>query len=355
MELEFKKDFASVRQRWDAFWAGTNPRPLVSIVIPKAGVAPADAPAYLSGLPEGKFGPVIDQRLRWAETHEFLGDALPFHYIEFGPSTFAAYLGVGVRYDPDSPGTNWAEHVVEDWDDFEIKFRRDSVAWQQTIDYAEQLRARCEGKLLIAAPTLSGNLDALEALRGADRLLMDLVDCPEKVQRALSDVRKAYAEVLDALGELLNFSAWGSITRHGMYHTGRVHVPQCDFSCMISPAMFREFALPGLKHELSLLDTAEYHLDGPGAIKHLEAVCEIEKVRVIQWVPGAGEPETRDWMELYKRIDALGKGLILGADVPRMKRLWSEFKTTRLFLGMGAKTRAEAEDILAEVDKLPRK
>lgn len=355
MELEFKQDFAAVRKRWDAFWAGTNSRPLVSIVIPKAGVTPADPAPYLAGLPEGNFGPVIDQRLRWAETHEFLGDALPFHYVEFGPNTFAAYLGVKIIYDPNSPGTNWAEHIVEEWDDFEIKFRRDSVAWQQTLQYAELLRERCEGKLLVAAPTLSANLDALEALRGSDKLLLDLMDCPEKVHRALKAVQQAYADVLDALSELLNFKKWGSITRHGMYHTGRVHVPQCDFSCMISPAMFREFALPGLRHELSLLDTAEYHLDGPGAIKHLDAVCEIEKIRVIQWVPGAGEPETRDWTDLYKRIDSLGKGLILGADVPRMKRLWSEFKTRRLFLNMRAQTRAEAEDILAEVDKLPRK
>jgi hypothetical protein len=30
----------------------------------------------------------------------------------------------------------------------------------------------------------------------------------------------------------------------------------------------------------------------------------------IQWVPGAGEPETRDWGELYGKISAAGKKIM---------------------------------------------
>ena len=58
--LEFKPDFGNARERWSEFWNGTNKRPLVRIVLPKAGVEPVPHPAYLAGR-DGNFAPVIDQ------------------------------------------------------------------------------------------------------------------------------------------------------------------------------------------------------------------------------------------------------------------------------------------------------
>jgi hypothetical protein len=74
---------------------------------------------------------------------------------------------------------------------------------------------------------------------------------------------------------------------------------------MISPEMFREFGLPSLKHECDMLAGVVYHLDGPDAIRHLPAVSEIEKVKMIQWVPGAGEAAKKDWTALFQQIDDL--------------------------------------------------
>lgn len=80
-ELAFKRDFSAATDQWRAFWKGENTRPAVSAILPKADVTPVSKPGYASGARED-FAPIIDQLIAWAETHEFLADAIPFYYLE---------------------------------------------------------------------------------------------------------------------------------------------------------------------------------------------------------------------------------------------------------------------------------
>jgi len=45
------------------------------------------------------------------------------------------------------------------------------------------------------------NADALSALRGAERFMMDLYDCQELVAREMADIRRSYRPVLDAVAK----------------------------------------------------------------------------------------------------------------------------------------------------------
>lgn len=350
-ELEFKPDFAAAQAAWDAFWQGDNRRPMVLATLPKTGCKPVSKPAYGAGF-DGNFEPVIDQLLGWAETHDFVGDTIPFFYLEYAPAQFAAFLGADLRFPEDGHGSGWAVPFVQDWDAVELKFRPESKWWEHTARFAAALRRRCEGRLLIAAPTLVANLDALEAVRGPQSLMMDLVDRPAAVHRALEQVTRAHQEILRALAELLGYQTWGSITRHGLYSLGRIGVPQCDASCMISAEMFREFVVPYLTREIAHYDATEYHLDGPDAIKHLESVCAIDRVGVIQWVPGAGEAAEQDWTELRRRIDALGKGQFLAGQAVDIKRQWREYRSKRLIFRMNAKSRDEVDQCIRELETM---
>lgn len=349
MELEFKKDFEAAVEQWARFWKGENTRPTVSAILPKPGVAPVDKPGYASGAKED-FEPVIDQLLLWAETHEFLADAIPFYYLEFAADHFAALLGADLKFSETEPG-GWAVPFVGDLDHVEIHFDRDVYWWRRTVEFAEALRARCDGRLLIASNTLVSNLDALGVICGSENVLIAMLENPDAVHSALTQIDQAHEDILEALAELLDYPRFGSINRHGMYCAGRVNVPQCDFSCMISPDMFREFVVPYLRREMGRLDAVEYHLDGPDAIKHLEALCEIEELDLIQWVPGAGQGEQRDWSDLFDRIDALGKGQIHGGRPSVVKELWQKYRSRKLFFSLQAQSRAEIDDCLAELEK----
>ena len=63
---------------------------------------------------------------------------------------------------------------------------------------------------------------------------------------------------------------------------------QCDFSYMISPAMFERFVMPDLAACCDALDHGFYHLDGKGEIRHLEMLLSLERLRGIQWIPATG-------------------------------------------------------------------
>ncbi len=357
MELEFKKDFEATRQRWDAFWRGESTgRPLVAVTVPKpAAQAPPPRP-NLYGMFEKDTQSYIDRVLNWASGYEFLGEAVPFCLIDFGPDDFSALLGANLILSEDEQ-TTWVEPFVEDWDDADLTLKRQGTAWQRMLECIRAFRSRCDGRLLVSPPTIQGGLDALAAIRGVENLMMDLVMVPEKVHKALKVVDNAFDEVLDALCGELNVPKYGSITRHGMYSRNRTNVPQCDCSCMMSPAMFREFGLPSIAHMAKRLDVSTYHLDGPDAVKHLEAVCEIDEIDVIQWQPGAGEAAAKDWTDLYRKIDSLGKRQVLGgggdaiSNFEFIHKMCEQCDPSRLFFVVTAPSVREAESLLEQLEK----
>ena len=348
MELEFKTDLEDAVAQWERFWRGENSRPAVAAVVPKLGVTQVSKPAYASGAQED-FEPIIDQLLAWAQTHEFLADAIPFYYLEFAADHFASLLGADLKFSETEPG-GWAVAFIQDLEHAEIHFDRNGYWWRRTVEFAEALRARCDGKLLIASNTLVANVDALAAVCGAQHVLIAMVENPGAVHAALRQIDQAHEDILEALGELLDYDRFGSINRHGMYSAGRINVPQCDFSCMISPEMFSEFVVPYLNREMKRLDAVEYHLDGPDAVKHLEALCEIEELDLVQWISGAGEAEHPDWTDLFDRVDALGKGQIRSRGADTVSQLWRRYRTRKLFFNLQAESRAEVEDCLAELE-----
>ena len=85
----YKPDIDAAKQRWGTFWNGTNKRPMLSAILPKDGVKPIEKPPYAVGH-DGNFAPVLDQLEGWAETHEFLGEAIPYFYLEFAPDHFSS-------------------------------------------------------------------------------------------------------------------------------------------------------------------------------------------------------------------------------------------------------------------------
>jgi len=349
MELEFKPDFEHARQRWAQFWRGESTRPLLWAVRPKAGAEPVARPGcYQCAF--GDIEPVIEQAIQWAATHEFLDGAIPSYQVTFAPDHFAALLGADLRNAEGSSATNWIQPFVEDWDDVDIRFQPEGRWWRRTAEVIERFRRRCDGRLIIYGTHLQGGLDCLVALRGAQELLADLLDVPEKVLAALRQVDKALDDVRAAMAEALDLAACGSLNRFGMYSRGLIDVPQCDASCMVSAEMFERFALPSLAHEVDGLDASIYHLDGTGAIRHLEAICSLEKLDMIQWVPGAGQDD-KDWSDLRRRIDELGKGHIYQSGnltASEVTAIWESFSSRKLYFQVRADVHDELKALLPE-------
>ena len=321
MQLAFKDDFAATQQNWEAFWRGELGRPAVLATVSRQNIPPADNPGWYSLMPGTDPGPAIDRIVAWAETHDFIAEAIPAYYLEFAADHFAALLGADLEF-PDSQGGGWAVPHIDELASCDIQFDRDGRWWRETVELAETLKDAARGKMLIIGPSLVANLDALAGVHGIEKLFMSMVDQPDAVHRALEQIDRAHAEIFKALSELLDYPTNGTITRHGMYSTGLAGILQSDISCMLSPDMFNEFVLPHLANEAAPFDHVTYHLDGPGAIPHLEPLADQDWIDIIQWVPGAGEAQQQDWSQIYAQIDSLGKGTIRRGDPATLQEYW---------------------------------
>lgn len=332
MELECKTNFGETKERWSTFWKGESSRPLLYAIRPKKGVTPIKKPRPYD-CAFGDIDQVISQTLGWADTHEFMGDAIPSFMVTFAPDHFAALLGAEIKRNEKSR-TNWADHFLDNLENVEIVFSKENPWWLKTVECVERFREQCDGKLIITGTHLQGSLDCLAAMVGVQPILLEMAMVPEVVKVALKQVDLAMLEVRKSFSEILETPRWGSLNRFGMYSEGIVDVPQCDISCMVSSEMFDEFELSHLIHEIESTQNSIYHLDGPDALQHVESVCSIEKLDMIQWMPGEGYYD-EDWSELNEKIDSLGKGQIFQSyyqlECEEILNIWENYTSKKLF------------------------
>lgn len=59
------------------------------------------------------------------------------------------------------------------------------------------------------------------------------------------------------------------------------------------------------------MDHVLYHLDGPQAIKHMDALMEIDGIDALQWTSGDAGPDGTlpDWDVIYDKAIAAGKSI----------------------------------------------
>lgn len=162
----------------------------------------------------------------------------------------------------------------------------------------------------VAPFALGGLTDNVAGLYGTENLLLDMISKQKEVKKSFENMKRLWIENFNKVEEIINKAGnYGGIGWIGIWAPGTTFPIQEDFSYMISPAMYREFCLPHIIDIAEAMDYAFYHLDGIGALPHLDAVLEIEKIKVIQWVPGAGKEKISDWYDVIKKIIAHKKSV----------------------------------------------
>lgn len=350
-----KPDFERVRDRWNHFWAREFVgRPLVVAEVTRPGHPQVGTgPRYRNAI-EGHWREQLALVDVWLEATDFVAESIPFFAPDFGPDQFAAFLGAELRCVEGSDGTSWVDPIVEDWErTLPLRLDPRNRTWQRILEYSRLLADHARGRYLVGVCDLHSNADALLALRGGERLCTDLYECPELVERAMLDVRQAYASVYEGLYQAGAMSrATGTIGWIPFWCEGRYATIQCDFICMVSPALARRFILPAIEEEASFLDHCIYHLDGPGALRHLDDILAIERIDAIQWVSGAGQPLMHTWLDVLRRCQKAGKALqIHDLDIEQAKALHSELSPAGLVYCVNARTRAEVEEFCSWLER----
>jgi len=355
--VEFKADWDEAKLRLAAWWRGEIiGRVALQVRAPRAQpLRPADPPPmpqdpverwtsadYRIGLAEHRFAG------RW-----YGGEAFPYFDTHLGPGSLALYLGSEPAFSED---TVWYQPSIEDPDCAPvIEPDPQNRWWLASKRLIEEGVRRGDGRYLTSLPDLIENLDTLASLRGTKALLMDLMDRPEWIHRAQREVQEAYFECFDALYAMASGRDGGScFSAFDVWAPGRMAKLQCDLSAMISRRMFEEFVLPYLWEQCERLDCAVYHLDGPDAIQHLDALLSIPGLTALQWTPGAGQPGTgaEEWFGMYRRARRAGKSLLLmGVETKRVRRLVEELGPEGLLIGTRTESQEEGEALLEEAER----
>ena len=353
MELKYKLDFTEAKIAWRHFWAREKwQRPLVVANVPRDPVRAvpwSESPGHqhyyrkVTGAWDEQFRRID----RWLADRLWLAEAIPYFDFDFGPDQFAAFLGAPLQFSPASPDTNWVDPIVEDWSAFEFKLDPNNETWRRIGELARRMAEHARGRYLVGTCDLHSNGDALSALRNPERLCLDFFDQPEQVGRAMQAVRKLYQSVYDGLYEAAAMnSETGSIGWTPFWSPGKFATIQCDFICMVSPEISRQYIIPALEEEAAFLDHCVYHFDGPGALPHLDDILGIKDIDVIQWVSGAGQKPMWQWLDVLKKCQKAGKGLqIYDLNCEQAKEVSRELDPAGVVYCVNASTAAEVADL----------
>jgi hypothetical protein len=294
------------------------------------------------------FGPVIEQAIAEARAIYWGGEAIPSYVPSFGPDQMAAWLGGELHFPETGTGTNWLVACIEDWDQaLPLTLDADNYWWRRFLDFLRALHEAMQGIMLVTHVDLHSNLDTLLALRGGERLCMDLVENPQAIDRAMADARRLYVSIYEAIYEVAGMAEAGTLGWVPAYHPVRTNTIQCDFAALIGPEHFRRWALPALEEEAAYLGHCVYHYDGPECLVHLDDICSIEGLDCIQWTHGARNKPFIEWMELLQDIQAKGKSLWIPCNTEDIKLYHRELKPNMLFYDCWAPSEQAAEETLA--------
>lgn len=364
MELAFKEDWPQVQERYEAWWQGEIvDRAVIQIFAPQEPFKPerlSDYKAEPGELEEEELfdwftdpEQVIPRLERQVSATYWGGDAFPviFPVSVRLVTILAAYLGCPYRVFPGG-NTGWADPVIEDWDRRpSLSFDTDNEWWRITQRLLEGAAKRAKGHYYVGIPDLNGPGEIVARLRGTEELAVDVIDRPQVVKEVVSTVNEAWLWYWEACHGVIHQWIGGYIHWIRIWSESPSTDLQCDFSIMISPEMFEEFFLPSIEKQTEWVGRTIYHLDGPGAVRHVDALLALPKLDGIQWIPGAGAPPVSEWIPLLQRIQSAGKLLQMYCEAWEVERLLAELRPEGLLLSTTCNSVEEAESLVRNVGR----
>lgn len=318
--LKTKPDFELTIERFAAWWrCEVIDRPPVSIGVKSS--KPYRGPTKQHATVRERWLDIdfnIDRTIGWIESATYIADSFPVIYPNVGPELTATLLGCELDFNQDS---SWSVPLIHDPSQWGNVLHRaidwNNIYWQ-TIERATQRAIdKCDGRYIVGIADLHGAYDILAALRDPQALCMDLLDCPELVRPVGMKAADVYVESFNRLYRMISAAGFGSTTWTPIYHEGPAYLPNCDFWCMVSEEIADDLIVPSLAREQQPLERSLFHLDGPQALRHLDAVLNLQGMSGVQWVFGAGNGPASRWIDIYKKIVAAGKCVQVTAESPQ--------------------------------------
>lgn len=312
--MRYIDNWQETKERFKAWWEGAEmDRPILRLVArrenPIEALEKVNDPENLEEFHIGVEYNVKKMR-NYFRGHHLLAEAFPYIDLNIGPGSMATYLGSEPVFMKD---TVWYTEYIHDWKERgALAFDPHNSWWKRHVEVIRQARELVGDEMLVAIPDIVENVDILSAMRGPQAFCYDIIDELDLIKEYVRQIDDIYFKYYDIIYDIVKDSDNScSYTAFSIWGPGRIAKVQCDFSAMMSPGQFRELVIPSLTKQCRQLDYSLYHLDGPDAVKHLDALMEIENLNVLQWTPGAGKPDGgwEGWYPIYDKVQAANKSL----------------------------------------------
>lgn len=305
--LEYCEEFPTIARRFEAWWAhDALDRP---IFIGTAKTNPARAikrRIELVDKPDEWFAAKYADML---QTYR-VGEAFPVIRVDLVPVILGGLFGAPVQFDPE---TTWTHAIIrDDWsNEPEWRIREADLMWRTLLELTERVARDAAGRYLVCTPDFGGSADVLLNLRGGWRLCLDVIDRPERVLNAVNAIYPAWCQAFVELYRVAMKHRAGLVHWLGLWSNRPYLVPACDFSYMIGVVQFNTLFLPDIARQTATAGRGVFHLDGIGATRHIDALLEVPHLEAIQFTPGEGTPSALRWVEMFRKIQARGRSLLI--------------------------------------------
>ena len=300
--------FDRIAAKYDEYWHCENhDRPLLYLTAPAE--KPQAMPEFHGTIRERWLDAeyMLRSTRRHLENTFFAGEAYPTSFPNLGPDIFGAYFFGDLEFGND---TSWAVHHAQSLDELDLsRLNEENPWWKKTVEMTRAMAEDARGDYLVGITDLHAGMDGLVSMRRPEALCFDLYEADEQVEALTLQLFQRFRDVYTALSSILREYQQGQTNWMGVYHPEGWYVTSCDFMGMISEDMMKRFVLPELKLELDFLKHSIFHLDGAGALRHLDCLLALPNLHGVQWVPGAGRPGAPHWLDVLRRIQAAGKAI----------------------------------------------
>jgi hypothetical protein len=290
------------KDRIENWWHfGEQDRPVILCACRDPGEAPLPEVRDLDGYwnsPEI----MVNRELQRQNQTLWFGEAVPTHYPEFGAAALAIILGAGKKYIKTE--SIWAVECFEEIGELKkIKYPADLSFYNLIWAAMENSLKRSRDHHMLGVYCLGSPLDTLAGMMGTQNALIALASDPGASKDTMDSIFQYQLAEFEKYIKLLRDSGFDYSTNwHGIWCKGRGAAVQEDVSCMISTDDYEQFCLPYARQFIQVMDHSFYHLDGPGALRHLETIRKIPELKVIQWQPGIGQERLADWLDVIRII-----------------------------------------------------
>jgi len=360
MELLYKPDWEEAKERYKLWWSHEYfGRCAIAVSSPKAGLREWKPPASPENINDRWFDLhyiAANNTYSWKNVF-YGGEAFPAWDQGYpGWASLSSFMGSPIEL---GQTTGWHSPIMDkglltDHNYKDLKIDRENKWWKLTLQMLEFSSSFTKGKALSEIGAFGGSGDTLASLRSTEKLLYDVMDCPEYVGEFDRHLMKLWMDAYDEFYTITRESAEGSTCWFRLWSPGKFYAVQNDFSYMLSPRTFIDVFIPTIEMQTHFLDHSVYHVDGVRAFAHVPALCELPRLQAIQILPGEGKPSPLYYMDVLKYVQSRGKNLHITISADQVEHALESLSARGLFISTVSTGEEEAKTILRNCEKYSR-